>query len=558
MAKYQGLKQRLQASARSSRSNRRSKSNGVILMLACFCLPMLMALMGLAVDSGVLYSLKTKLQMSVDGAAIAGIRSVSLGQSVGGQQSYVDTVATNFFWANFVNGYLGTSNTVLTTPSLTAPSGAQTVTVIARTDVPSYFMKYFNRSSTTITATGVATRQAANIMMVLDRSGSMDATANAQGYAPTSRTSGSPCDQMVTAAKQFTGIFTPGYDSIGLVTFAQSASVEAVPSTNFQTTLGYSNSGSPPSGTGKLDQIVCWGGTNTATALALAWNELYRTDLPGANNFILLVTDGEPTAGTFDLSGAIRNSSLCRDARGFNSTGYENKTVGGVTTWTYTGNFADFTNFPRNWVGTDSNGVDLLTNPVISLGTNSYWSPMKGMKGAVYAGGSSLLGVSPWFVPTGTALTSQENHPKSATEAPGCAFTSNWTSVTQDIAQYPATDVFGTSISGYRGSSNTLSAANGSLVNFNLADNIGQWIRRETSASQTVNYPGNNGPMPPVAIHVIGLGGNGTIDTTLLQRIANNNQTSTGPVGKYFYAPNGGTLSNAFYSAGSNVMRLSQ
>ena len=552
---YTGLRQAIQAKSKTARAGRRSQKSGVILLLACFCMPLLMALMGLAVDTGILYSLKTKLQMSVDGAAIAGIRAVSLTQSVSQQQGYVDTIASNFFNANFTSGYLGTNNTVLTTPQLSAPAGAQTVTVTARTDVPSYFMKYFARAATTITATGVASRQAANIMMVLDRSGSMDSVANtasqSTGNPPTAKTSGSPCDKMVIAAKQFTGIFTPGYDRIGLVSFAEAVSIDSSPSTSFQTTLGYSNGTN--TGTGKLDSIVCWGGTNTSTALAVAWNELYKNALPGANNFILLVTDGEPTAGTFDLSPVIKSSSYCRDTRGYAANGRNSSNQ-------QTSNYGDFTNYETNWAGTDSNAT---TNgdAVITLGTNSYWSPFKGMIGAIYASTSPsnvLTGVAPWFVPTGVAKTSQENKPKTAAVAPGCAFPSNASSVGSDILRYPATDIFGSSTSGYRGSSTTLSASNGSLVNFNLADNIGQFIRGETAASQAVNYSNGGPSMPPVTIHVIGLGGNGAVDTTLLQRLANNNQTSTGPAGKYYYAPDGDTLSAAFYSMGSNVMRLSQ
>ena len=530
MKNFNGLHQAMKARGKSRRGVRNRRS-GVILMLACFCLPVLMALMGLAVDSGVLYSLKTKLQMSVDGAAIAGIRATSLAQSVSAQQTAVDNVASHWFNANFTAGYLGTTNTVLTTPNLASSGGLNSVTVTASTDVPSYFMKYFEKGATTITARGVAARQAANIMMVLDRSGSM---------------AGTPCSQMITAAKQFTGIFTPGVDRIGLVTFAEAVSVDSAPTSAFQTTLGYTNSGG--SNTGKLDSIVCNGGTNTSAAIALAWNELYKAALPGTNNFILLFTDGEPTASTFNLSGVIKSSSGCKDALG-------NSASSGLS---------NFATFPANWTGSDSNAVDILSNKIITFGTGSYWAPMKGMIAAFYAGGgTSLYGADPWFVPAGATYASQENRDKYTNltaptapqiEAPGC----NFASATTDFAMYPATDIFGMSTSGYQTISNTLTATNGRLVNFNLADNIAAWARKETAASQLVNYSGTTTPMPSVTFHVIGLGSNGGVDTTLLTRIANSAQTSSGPQGLYFYAPTASQLSAAFYSMGSSQFRLSQ
>ena len=62
------------------------------------------------------------------------------------------------------------------------------------------------------------------------------------------------------------------------------------PSTDFQTVLGYSNTSG--SATGLIDAINCNGGTGTAQAISLGYNELYKKNLPGALNFIMLFTDG--------------------------------------------------------------------------------------------------------------------------------------------------------------------------------------------------------------------------------------------------------------------------
>ena len=535
---------------KSNVHRRRARNSGVILILACFCMPVLIGLMGLAVDASVLYAVKTRLQLACDGAALAGLRSMSLSQSSSGQTSAVTTVATQWFNANFAGNYLGVSGTTGPTVAIGNANSTHSVTVSATTNAPSYFMKFWNRGATAIYASGQAGRRNVNLMMVLDRSGSMDPSWSGSG----SPTANSPCAQMITAAKQFTGMFTPLQDSIGLLTFAETAYIAASPNTAFQTQLGYTNTNG--SQAGYLDQITCQGGTNTSTGISLAWNELYKKQLPGAFNVILLLTDGNPTAASFNFKSVISGSSSCKD-----STGLAISSGGNMVT------------HPQNWISSSGEGNSGST---VSLGANSYWSALSGPIGGLYGDGSGLYGVSHFFAPANSSITGYESSGtfhKSSTESPGCSFTSNgsYGSPTSDIASVPSQDLFGITTSGYQTSGTTVSATNVGKVVINLADNAANWARNPVSGGNLINYT-NGVQTAQTTFFVIGLGGNGGVDYALLQRIANDpsadpsgsnlwatyTPVSGQPQGKFIYSPTASQISTAFTLLGSSTLRLAQ
>ena len=537
--------------------NRRARSRGVILLLMCLSLPMMIGMMGLGIDVGLMYAVKGRLQMACDGAAVAALRSLSLAQTTASQTVAATNVATQWFNANFAGSYLGAQNT--SAPAITVVDDnvnqIRTVTVTATTSSPSYFMKLWGRNGTTVGALGQAARRDVVIMMVMDRSGSMNNVNNSYG----GRT---PCQVMVEAAKQFTGMFQQGRDRIGLVTFAETGQVAQSPSTNFQTTLGYTNSGG--NGAGSLDSISCTGGTNTSTGVSLAWNELYKTQLPGALNALVVFTDGQPTAGTFNfivpaaidptgtVQSAVLASSSCLD-----STGKAMRLGGNMIP------------SPRSWISREAN----LNGNSISLGVNSYWGTITGPVGALYGATNSLYGVDPFFAPTGTTASNLENVEKNTTEAPGCAFTGNG-SPTADIAFVPPQDYFGNSSSGnwnnlatssIQGAfRTTVTANNVSNVVFNLADNAANWTRG------THTYTNGNA-MPGAQVFTIGLGGNGGVDYTLLQRMANDpnadphgaygaypGYNTAQPVGTFIYSSDASQLQSAFVRLASMILRISK
>ena len=160
-------------------SGRLRRDAGVSLLLAVMALAFLIIpLMGLTIDVGILYVVKSRLQSSVDGAALAAARALTLGATTAAQATSAKQNAVNWFYANFPSGNWTTTNTVMSTSTVQVfddPNNPQVrnVTISASTVAPTYFMKYLGANAVTVSANGNASRRDVVAMLVLDRSGSM-------------------------------------------------------------------------------------------------------------------------------------------------------------------------------------------------------------------------------------------------------------------------------------------------------------------------------------------------------------------------------------------------
>jgi Flp pilus assembly protein TadG len=337
---------------------RNHKEKGTILILGTVSMLLIVPMIGMAIDIGFLYAIKSKMQAAVDGAALAAARSLSDGATPSAQQLSAQNQGVTWFYANFPSTFLGVASVNMTTSDVTYSSAnnIQTIAISASAQVNTFFMRWLGFTSTTVAANGTASRRDLVVMMVLDRSLSIAIEGE--------------CATMKSAAKAFTGQFAEGRDYIGLVTFSNDVLMEQAPTQSFQSALGYSNA--LGSGTGLIDNINCQGNTNTSQAISVAYNQLWLMNLPLAMNVLFLETDGFPNTLTLNfwdntntVSG-LSSSSTCQDLNG------KTKSAGG---------FGSLTS-----IVSGSNVVQWT--PKIPLGTSSYLPSSSTVTsgGTVYAG----------------------------------------------------------------------------------------------------------------------------------------------------------------------------
>jgi Flp pilus assembly protein TadG len=277
---FDGLKKQFS----SGRNNRRGMAVYVTALSLLFLIPMV----GLAIDGGMAFVVKSRLGAALDSAALAAGRSVVLGSDVSGAQTAAQAAAVSFFNSNFPSGYLNTDTATRTvTASLTPQTnGTLQITVAGNVSVPTYFMRWLGVNTMNVAAVGTATRRNLVMMLVLDRSSSMGSRQTSVGTMPSSinYNTATSCEAMVYTAGQFINNFSP-YDTIGLVSFDMTATLDYPPSTNFKAsgTAGIAHA---------IANINCGGNTNTAGALNLATTQITTVGQKLALNHVVLFTDG--------------------------------------------------------------------------------------------------------------------------------------------------------------------------------------------------------------------------------------------------------------------------
>ncbi len=516
--------------------------NGSVMILFVLTLPVLLGLIGLAVDGTILYVVEAKLSASVDGAALGAGRLV-------GTDANSAEIANEFLKANFPANYWGSWNLQSTTNS-TYSAGLTTITVNASVQVPLIFLRMFNMTSATVYGNAVATRRLARVLLVLDRSGSMNTTDPISGL--------NVFTEMQQGAEGFTGMFTPGYDELGLVVLSASALVaypETRPYNPSPTSAGGPDNAfvtTPTSGPmfTQIQNLQAGGGTGTPEALALAYIELQKAHnrdyaanggADNAQNVIVLFTDGVPDSIAVSPNNPSRNvlspTSPCQYNPGS---------------------------------GTSS----IMAGTIVTPGNAGNWSPPMGL--FLLSAYSNTQTLTWWLENPGNGQPSTGDLVQSspATALAQCAGLdsngSNYSTWT-DLTQIPPYDYYGTPTTGSAYTLATLDQQNGTstqpyagvvynpadlssgnnsaIAAWNAVDNIGNIIRSQTA-------------MQPITIYTIGYSGDGGTDATLLTRLANSqNSTSYNSLqssGLYIQVNSAGDLGSAFSAIASQVLRLAK
>ncbi len=507
------------------------------------CTLLLIPVAGLAIDASVVYLMKAKLSAAVDAAALATARSLNLDSTPNNQ-----TPATNtgqyYFSANLPAGTMGvTVQSGSPAISVTSSNNTLQATATATIQVPLYFMRLLGFPTSTLSASGEASRRISNIILVLDRSYSIAIGGN--------------CSNLISSAESFVNDFVDitqapnptGADTVGLIDFQASANEDFLAANNFKSASKNINS--------YLTQLQCTGYTNTAQALAVAYSRLQVIDEPSANNVIVLFTDGN--ADTISAKFPVRSSNASKTT---------------VYNWQPIGNSNPST--VQQGASTCKSSVTYLTGVITNL--------PGGLTAANDVGGVYVdsYPTSPepisWTSPyTGTG----SGYPFPAAEVSGssCYFTStsvysypyNTLAIRNDVAYIPATDnskyqaslinSYWTQAADYVSTGpyknkglrpDTTQSVNDAALSD--ADNMANMIRGGTASS---------GASIQATIYTIGLGNPPAevINSEFLERVANDPRApgynSNQPTGLFILCSSAG-LQSAFQQIASQILRLSK
>jgi Flp pilus assembly protein TadG len=483
-----------------------NRSGAAIVMFSLLTFTVVVPMAGLAVDGGVLYLIKAQLQSAVDAAALAGGRSLNVGNDITSQTASAVSTMNAFFYANFPAGSWSTSNTVVTPAVAQTALKTRTATIDATVDAPLYFMRVLGYSTSRLAVHGQSSRRDVNIMLVLDRSSSMQ--------------SAGVCPQMVTQARNFVSQFTEARDTLGLITFMAGSNLDYPPNINFKT--------SSPSLDTVLSQLKCGGNTGSAQALWQAYQQIKAVNLPGVLNLIVFFTDGLPNGITADFTGS--NPQAIFKMHTQTDTRYD---------WQNTGSLVS--------VGPTSCSAGTAT-----YGTFAQW------------GGDAATGGTDGVFSASSGAISNTGQP-TISGTSGCNFTGNTGMLRLDIAYIPAQDHWGNLTTGYK----TFTAgvdtyASGPYAGKVRVDTPKAIVKASINAADNAAATIRNDATFAPVIYTIGLGGTDPepLDFDFLERVANDPRSSSynslKPAGTFVYANDITQLGLAFSSVASQILRLSQ
>ncbi len=282
-----------------SRRRQRPKEKGMAFVWGAVTMLFLIPLVGLAIDSGVAFVIKTRLSIAVDSACLAAARSLNRGMTLAAQESSARETALRYFYANFPTGDWMTTGADPVVVITESGDRMRTVTVNAVRTAPLYFLPVIGKHYADVGVIGQATRRDSNIILILDRSSSINATGSAS--------------YLKSGARSFVDKFSNGRDRMGLVVFHGAVHRAMEPTFFFKS--------ASPSMSTLINEMAIGGNTGTTAALNQGYDMLVGLNEPGALNVIVFFTDGLPNGlvGNFNNTGyggnpdLLKSGSTCTD-----------------------------------------------------------------------------------------------------------------------------------------------------------------------------------------------------------------------------------------------------
>lgn len=274
------------------------KNRGAIIILMTIALPVLLALAGLAIDSGRAYGVRAKLSAAVDAASLAAAKAVADGEAAG------IAAANKYFAANFPSGFMESVPSAPTVAFNYSPSGDITVDVTANANMPTSFSRVIGLMDMDIGSNAQTIRRTVDLSFVIDNTTSLRLGAL-----------GDVTQDVIDRSKDFVSNFNENFDRVALIKYAFGAEVPV----GFNAGRGFSRSGIETEidafefgGNGQPNQF-----TNISEGMWRGIDALQAANNPASLRVIVFFTDGAPNTfasgfsftGAPDKVGAIRTSS---------------------------------------------------------------------------------------------------------------------------------------------------------------------------------------------------------------------------------------------------------
>lgn len=148
------------------------KQKGQVFLIVAISLVVLLASLGLAMDTGMAYMTKAKLNAAVDSAVVAAATAVTQGTTQAEQTANATQAARNFFNANYPAGYLGTTVN-FPDPTIVFNGGQVTIDASASAAVPVTLMHLMNFKFLNVAAAAQTLRKDLDLAFVVDTTGSI-------------------------------------------------------------------------------------------------------------------------------------------------------------------------------------------------------------------------------------------------------------------------------------------------------------------------------------------------------------------------------------------------
>ena len=259
-------------------SNPHKKQSGQILLMVALSAIVLVAAIGLAVDSGLGYLVKAKLNAAVDSASLAAARAVTQGSNEDAQAASARQSAKEFFDINYPDKYL-MSTPVLKPVVVTfdkVERGKIIIDVSATASLPVSLMGVLGFKTLDVSATAQTIRKDLDMVLVMDTSGSLS------GNAAAVRASG----------KSFLNKFNSTSDRVGLLHFARGAQVD--------TPIKPVDRGFDRVATATaIDKLSFVGGTNSAEGMWQARDQLNSIGQSNRSSLRVIVFFSDGAASAF-------------------------------------------------------------------------------------------------------------------------------------------------------------------------------------------------------------------------------------------------------------------